>query len=178
MKKQTALGLAFLAIAVVCALYAVLTELNKLDCCAVCGSDAYHAPCVLDLSTGKVTELAVYDPHPVKVAELSEYQSSGYFALSFVNGLFMVRDSYVHETTVNLPASNAPMNRRLLCRQCRKLLSAAAGQGYVFIDLYHPKSPLAYPLKDGLYCELRCYTVQASFDESSNEYHVVVRGNL
>ncbi len=178
MKKRTTLGLAFLAITIICALYVVLTELNEPECCAVCGSIAYHAPCVLDLSTGAATELAVYEPHPVKAAELSEHQSSGCLALSSENGLFMVRDPYAHETIVSLPIDNAPMNRRVFCRKCRRLLSAAAERGYVFLDLYHPDAPLVYPVKNGLCCEMRCYTVQASLDESTKEYRVVVRGSL
>lgn len=49
--------------------------------CALCGSGdrmTYHAPCVLNLSTGEITELRIYLPHPVLVGELAEEQQGGH----------------------------------------------------------------------------------------------------
>ena len=32
--------------------------------CAICDSIPYHAPCLVNLATGEVGELTVYEPHP------------------------------------------------------------------------------------------------------------------
>ena len=55
--------------------------------CAICDSIPFHAPALVNLATGEVGELAVYDPHPFKVAELNEYQQGGTFSFIYAAGL-------------------------------------------------------------------------------------------
>lgn len=52
--------------------------------CSLYDNSSYHAPCILNLSTGELVELEIYDPHPYKVGEIAVEQPGGYF--SFVRG--------------------------------------------------------------------------------------------
>lgn len=47
------------------AIWEAISTLPEPERCALCGDMRYHAPCLVDLSTGKVGELAVYTPTPV-----------------------------------------------------------------------------------------------------------------
>ena len=45
--------------------------------CAICDCIPFHAPALVNLETGEVGELEVYEPHPFKVAELNEINRAG-----------------------------------------------------------------------------------------------------
>ena len=49
--------------------------------CVLCDAFPRHAPCLVDLNTGELHELAIYQPHHTKVAELSDEQYGGYMSL-------------------------------------------------------------------------------------------------
>ena len=58
--------------------------------CAICESIPYHAPALVNLATGEVGELTVYEPHPFKVAELNPYQKVGHSVLSMQRDLMVI----------------------------------------------------------------------------------------
>lgn len=49
--------------------------------CALCAAFPRHAPCLVDLNSGDICELEIYQPHHTKVAELSNEQYGGYMSL-------------------------------------------------------------------------------------------------
>ena len=49
--------------------------------CVLCTAFPRHAPCLVDLNSGEILELNIYQPHHTKVAELSDEQYGGYMSL-------------------------------------------------------------------------------------------------
>ena len=45
--------------------------------CSLCDNLPRHAPYIVNLSTGELVELEIYDPHPHKIAEIAEEQPCG-----------------------------------------------------------------------------------------------------
>lgn len=75
-----------LAIIVIAGAVLFLTLKNK-ECC-LCNTFRYHAPCLIDLKTGELVELRLYQDHPMLVAELSEEQPHyGTFSFVRLNGV-------------------------------------------------------------------------------------------
>lgn len=135
------------------ALRAVLETLPDPERCALCSAGTrYHAPCLLDLSTGQVGELTVYAHHPSKSGEIApmEKQPTGTFNYFSCLGLPGIRETCTFTCTVTLPKERKRIDPALYCRDCRRLLAQAGMEGYVVVDLYDPKHIQAYPLqKDG-----------------------------
>ena len=55
------------------------------EICALCGNGSgtsYHAPVLVNLSTGEIGELRVYNPDPHHRNEIAKEQSTGTFSLS------------------------------------------------------------------------------------------------
>ena len=71
--------------------------------CAICDSIPYHAPALVNLATGEVGELTVYEPHPFKVAELNECQQGGTFSFIYVAGLNGYSNTANWETHITIP---------------------------------------------------------------------------
>ena len=54
--------------------------------CSICRFIKSHAPCLLNLSTGEIGELALYEPHHTKVGKLAEVQHGGTFSFFYAAG--------------------------------------------------------------------------------------------
>lgn len=51
-----------------------MIESPEPEICAFCRNgegEKIHAPCIVNLSTGEVVELSVYEPHPTELGEVS-----------------------------------------------------------------------------------------------------------
>ena len=114
--------------------------------CALCGSGAYDAPCLVDLSAGTVTEL----DNPTT-------DSRNVFCVKGGVGLAVDRLPEGRRCTACLPERSAAMDRRLYCRGCRGLLAGL--RGYALADLSDPASVRVYPLAA---CTIRDYTIAVS----------------
>ena len=95
----------FPVIAVILILICLITILpaSEPERCAICDSIPMHAPALVNLATGEVGELTVYEPHPFKVAELNEYQQGGTFSFIYVAGLNGYSDTANWETHITIP---------------------------------------------------------------------------
>lgn len=146
------------------------------DQCALCDGIEYHAPCLLNIKTGQITEIGIYEPHDVLAGELAPVQHGGYFGISMSNGLTITKypDEQVARTTI--PAEKANMKKALFCRDCRKLLKSSK-ENYILVDMYDPESPAVFEIADGFFCEMRCYSVSASYIENGMTIAVTVTGN-
>ena len=47
-------------------------KIPEPDRCAICADLPRHAPCIVNLSTGELLELDMYEPHPTLVAEIAD----------------------------------------------------------------------------------------------------------
>lgn len=93
--------------------------------CPLCGGIKYHAPCIADLSTGEIGELAIYAPHPVLTGEIAEEQPGGTLAFLPCAGLTAVQDMDGETCTIHLPGSSLKWNPALFCQP----VPGAAGEG-------------------------------------------------
>ena len=75
------------------------------DRCSVCDYIPSHAPCLVNLNTGEVGEIALYEPHRTLVGEIAEEQRGGYFSFMSVAGLRGYLDACVPEAHVTVPSN-------------------------------------------------------------------------
>lgn len=135
--------------------------------CSICDGLPYHAPCVVNLSTGRILELSVYDNDPVRQGELAESQTSGYFSFTGSAGMVAMKDAGV-SCWVNIPTSALDINTNLFCKTCLEELSMVSYNGVVLADLYDPQTPQYYVIEVDAEYSLRCYEIHITqINESS-----------
>lgn len=129
------------------------------DRCRVCDYIPSHAPCLVNLNTGEVGEIALYEPHHTLVGEIADEQRGGYFQFMSVAGLRGHLNASVPEAHVTVPGAVEKYEEKFFCSSCRELLEAYAHCGFVLADLRNPETPTIYPVEAGTEFEVRCYTV-------------------
>jgi hypothetical protein len=94
--------------------------------CCLCNSFRYHAPCLIDLETGEMIELSVYEPHATKAGELAEEQPKidtfSFIRLGNVTGTKMIGSRTIE---INVPAADQTKNPALCENCCRRDIRAA-----------------------------------------------------
>ena len=83
-----------------------LANTPEPEVCALCGNGngmSYHAPVVVNLSTGEIGEMRVYDPDPQHPSEIAKKQSTGTFSFLTIPVLSGYRDTCSHSSHVTLP---------------------------------------------------------------------------
>lgn len=148
---------------------------KQKDCC-LCSSFRYHAPCLVDLVTGKIIELDLYFPHETKVAELADLQPEmgtlSFVSLGNVKGTKLTNSKTIE---LNVPISEKTINPAL-CRSCRKQLSGLIVGRYVLADLYNSEDKVIIPIKQALSLDLRCYNITAQSE--GDVLKVIIQGIL
>lgn len=145
--------------------------------CALCDAFPRHAPCLVDLNSGELRELEIYQPHHTKVAELSDEQYGGYMSLiSFgdISGILLGAD----RVELDAPTKMTGMLDGLFCNECRKLLRDNKCQGYILADLRNPETPVVWKIEDGTSFSVRCYDVEISKSDESDKLKIVMTGTL
>ena len=168
----------FPAIAVILILICLITILpaSEPERCAICDSIPYHAPALVNLATGEVGELAVYEPHPFKVAELNEYQQGGTFSFIYVAGINGYSDTANWETHITIPTNENEYEEKFFCKACRKLISGHTENGFLLLDLRSPESFSILSLESDVIQTVRCYEVQTK--QGRDEIETIVQGTL
>ncbi len=166
------------------AVWEAISTISEPEQCALCGNGEgmrYHAPCLVDLSTGEVGELTVYTPHRRLVGEIApeEAQQTGTFNFFSCASLHGVRDTCNHTCQMTIPLEEmGMMNPGCFCRKCRELLAGAGIEGYILVDLYDIDHIKAYPVREGEVYTIRDYVVDVTCDHKNKEFDVDVRGLL
>lgn len=145
--------------------------------CVLCNAFPRHAPCLVDLNSGKICELEIYQPHHTKVAELSDEQYGGYMSLvqfGDINGILLGAD----RVKLEAPIKSTGIQDSLFCKDCRKLLKDSNCQGYILADLRTPATPSVWTIKDGISFSVRCYEIDITAADDSETLIVVMRGTL
>jgi len=145
--------------------------------CALCHPAPYHAPCLVNITTGEVTELMIYEPHAVKVGELAASQRGGYMRMSMSGGLFVNSSPDSQEAHTIASIEMARANNSEFCKDCRNILSSASTT-YVLADLFDADNIVIYDIVDGLCCEMRCYEVRAEKTNDPTKMHITNAGFL
>ena len=144
--------------------------------CAICDSIPYHAPALVNLATGEVGELAVYEPHPFKVAELNEYQQGGTFSFIYAAGLNGYSDTANWETHITIPTDENEYEEKFFCKACRELISDHTENGFLLLDLREPEKFSILSLASDNIQTVRCYEVQTK--QLLNEIEIIIQGSL
>ena len=144
--------------------------------CAICDSIPMHAPALVNLATGEVGELAVYDPHPFKVAELNEYQQGGTFSFIYAAGQNGYSDTVNWETHITIPINENEYEEKFFCKSCRILISDHTENGFLLLDLREPEKFSILSLGSHEIQRLRCYEIQTT--QQSNEVEIEIHGTL
>jgi hypothetical protein len=144
--------------------------------CAICDSIPYHAPALVNLATGEVGELTVYEPHPFKVAELNPYQQGGTFSFIYAAGLNGYSDTANWETHITIPTNENEYEEKFFCKACRKLISGHTENGFLLLDLRSPESFSILSLESDVIQTVRCYEVQTK--QGWDEIETIVQGTL
>ena len=167
-----------LCIALLVTLSACWTNQNRgPEKCSLCDNLSCHAPCIINLSTGEILELSVYEPHPFTAGELAEEQRTGYF--SFIQGAGISGHKLGGKSvTVTIPTESEGLNRQYFCTACLDLLTDYANQRYVLADLKDPKNPIIYSLYENTSFSFRCYDISVQKNGNTKEFVVAIIGTL
>ena len=152
-------------------------SLQEPNQCKMCTMTPHHALCIMNLSTGEVLELRVYDSHPFLANELAEEQREGYFSLLRYAGV----GGYMEGAKLAkafVPVDAASMDSGLFCKDCNETLRACRDCGFVLIDAFDVSDIKFYPIEDGTAFTVRCYEVAISVAEDTGKYEVNVIGTL
>lgn len=147
--------------------------INKSKDCALCGGLKYHAPCIVDLSTGEVGELTIYEPHPTLVGEIAVEQPGGFLAFLPCVGMTAVQDADARICSVQLSKQQKRLNSKYFCSSCCRLLSEVQSNGYVIADLYDLGEIHVYPIEAGGVYTIRNYVVSTTRDDEESMFNVV-----
>ena len=153
------------------------SDIPEPEECALCDAFPRHAPCLVDLNTGELRELEIYQPHYTKVAELFDEQYGGYMSLvqfGDISGILLGADRVELES----PIQSTGIQDSLFCNDCRKLLKENNCQGYILADLRDPSTPTVWQFKDGTSFSVRCYEIDITASDDSEKLIIVMKGTL
>lgn len=143
--------------------------------CCLCNASRYHAPCLVDLETGSVTELSVYDPHPTITGELAEEQyTTGTFSFITCGEAQGYRDTAQKKIEIAVPDTELTKDS-LLCNECKIRYSLDSENRYVLVDLYEKENSYRIPLIDQSIL-LRCYEI--TIVENVGETAITLTGTM
>jgi len=106
------------------------------DKCVICGGEAYDAPCLLNVATGKMDEM-------------QGNLTPGLFHFIDCAGIFGAWDSDARSCRVCLPKETEKMDARTFCKACRGLIEENVPGIYAVLDLSVPEEPGIYPVVAG-----------------------------
>lgn len=81
------ISILLLVIVAILAIWDVIAPPDPEEC-SICGHLKCHAPCILNLATGEIGELELYQPNLQKVGEVAEEQAGGTFSFICPAGLW------------------------------------------------------------------------------------------
>ncbi len=148
--------------------------------CVLCRNGAgtkVHAPCIVNLTTGEVAELAIYDPHPTEIGEVTDTQKKGYVSFYTGAGALIEQNSNQEYCKATLSNEEDPIEPGYFCYECRRIIAEldTDKKGYIIADMYDPEAVVVYPIWDGAKYEVRDYLVTAHRNEN-NSFEIDVHG--
>ena len=162
---------------VVIAATAILLFTKKEKECCLCSSFRYHAPCLIDLETGKLIELDLYFPHHTLVAELADPQPEmGTF--SFVKIGNISGTKLTDSKTIEIHIPDDKTYNPALCSNCRKQLSFSHTSRYILADLYGKEEKILIPIKADTTFSLRCYDITTKRNTEKGGISMIIQGIL
>ena len=146
-----------------------MTTAPTPEVCALCRNgdgEKIHAPCIVNLSTGEVAELSVYEPHPTEVGEVLTELKTGYFTYHGAAGANIMRNHESEFCRATLPRELEKINPVYFCYECRRIISDLDKDGYIIADMYDPNSVSVYQIWNGAKYEIRDYLITVNKTEN------------
>lgn len=126
--------------------------------CCLCNTTRHHAPCLVDLETGSVTELSVYHPHPTITGELAEEQyTTGTFSFVTCGEAQGYRDTAQKKIEIAVPDIELTGDA-LLCNECKIRYFLDSEKRYILADLYEKEKIQCVSMVEQVFY-IRCYEV-------------------
>ena len=141
-----------------------IPELRRSPLCDI--QRTYQAPVLLNLFTGDLIEMQVYDLCYNIPEQIAQVQSSGFIKVSILSGLLLIQDAETHTCSTILPESEKDLNPECFNRACRTLLADVANDAYTLLDLNDPDRIIVFPIEDGAVYSIREYHVDVLRDEA------------
>ena len=164
------------------AFWKVVATTPEPECCSVCEEgkgNRYHAPVLVNLSTGVLRELEIYDRDPRRPWEVAEEQRWDDWVFTFIDGnATMSWSSEDHKNIAHIGDEIGKITPALFCHDCRALLADAATEGYALLDMYELENIQAFAVEDGAEYTIRDYTVSVYKDKENGGLKVEVTGHL
>lgn len=147
------------------------------EVCSICDFKGKHSPCIVNLSTGEIGELKVYNsPENEKI--ISEQWDGGTFSFVSVLGLHSWRDSWTQSNHCDVPIEGDIIKAEYYCEDCREVLLATSLRGYTIIDCFEDDTIVAYKIIEGEKYSIRKYDVTINIkDSNQGKYEVVTTGH-
>ena len=164
------------------AFWKVIATTPEPECCAVCeerNGNRYHAPVLVNLSTGTMRKLEIYDSDPRRLWEVTEEQRWDDWVFTFIDGNAVM--SWSSEDQTNIAYIGEKVGKFApapFCHDCRALLADTATEGYALLDVYDLENIQAYAVENGAEYTIRDYTVSIYKDKENGGLKVEVTGHL
>lgn len=159
----------------------ILTNNIEPSVCSLCGSGEvrpYHAPVLVDLSTGESIELRVYDMVITNQMEIAQEQTTGTFSPLHFEGHSGYRDTCDQTCRIFLPKENPNLKNKYFCKECRDLLVEHKDSGFVLADLFDREAVQVYGIFEGASHTIRDYEVTVQWNAEVEELEVLVHGTI
>ena len=158
---------------------AITTEPEICSICQKGDGIRYHAPVLVNLNTGKIWELKIYDNDPRTTWEVAEEQRWDDWVFTVIDdNATMSWSSVDHTNVAHIGEGLAKFNPSYFCRECRALLAETGNRGYVILDLYDLGNIQGFAVKAGSEYTIRDYTVSIYKDSDNGGLTVEVTGHL
>ena len=155
--------------------------LREPEICSLCGSGEerpYHAPVLVDLSTGESIELRVYDMEITNQMEIAQEQTTGTFCPLRLNGHSGYRDTCDQTCRIYLPLEAPSLRQKHFCKECRVVLREFKEAGFVLADVYDRDDVKVYGIPEGATYTIRDYDVTVRWNEEVEDLEVLVQGTI
>lgn len=157
-----------------------MVESPEPEVCALCRNGEgvkIHAPCIINLSTGQIAELSVYEADPDEIGEVSTELKKGYFSFYGDAGANIMRNQGNELCEARLPNEEKKIDPGHFCYNCRRIIAGIDKDGYVIADMYDPANVSVFKVWDGAKYEIRDYLVTVNKTEHRN-FEIEVHGLL
>ena len=163
-------------------LHQIIATTMEPEHCLICGEGngrRYHAPALMNLSTGTIWELKIYDNDPMMPWEVAEEQSWNDWAFTLLDEKAVMTWSAENHTNIATIGNDVDgINPAHFCYECRDRLDATVINGYALLDLYDLGNVKMFDLEDGVTHMIRDYTVTIYKNEGKNCLIVETVGHL
>lgn len=133
--------------------------------CCVCSGDSYYAPCLINTSTGLVTELNVFDSRMVEPVETYTTYPPGIMSCSTIEDTCVLIQDIGVSCSITVPTVGNGVNATYFCERCMSKIAITSTYGYILADLDIPADARFFEITDGGHYSMRDYNVAVTITE-------------